>query len=141
MIAFRVYGEPIPQGSMKALMLKGMKFPIVVSDNTALKGWRKKVGAAAKEAMRVAEASLLSTEIPVAVRLEFLFKRPPSTDRQFPTVRPDIDKLERAILDALTGIVWTDDSQVVSVTKSKLYGEFEQAAVFVNKAGVWEANT
>ena len=32
---------------------------------------------------------------------------------------PDIDKLERAVLDALTGIVWADDCQVVAVHKTK----------------------
>ena len=33
--------------------------------------------------------------------------------------RPDIDKLERAILDSLTGVIWEDDSQVIKVYKHK----------------------
>jgi Holliday junction resolvase RusA-like endonuclease len=32
---------------------------------------------------------------------------------------PDLDKLTRAVLDALTGIVWTDDAQVVAVAATK----------------------
>ena len=34
-------------------------------------------------------------------------------------VRPDIDKLARAVLDALTGIVWVDDDQVVELVCRK----------------------
>lgn len=36
--------------------------------------------------------------------------------------RPDLDKLLRAVGDALTGIVWRDDSQVASIVASKVYG-------------------
>lgn len=37
------------------------------------------------------------------------------------TKKPDVDKLIRAILDALTGIVWADDKQVFAITARKLY--------------------
>ncbi len=36
--------------------------------------------------------------------------------------RPDLDKLCRACLDSLTGIVWRDDAQVVRLEASKDYG-------------------
>jgi crossover junction endodeoxyribonuclease RusA len=39
------------------------------------------------------------------------------------TKKPDIDKLIRAVLDALKGVAWCDDSQVVSVYASKRYGQ------------------
>lgn len=51
-----------------------------------------------------------------------------------PAVRPDIDKLARAILDGLTGTVWRDDSQVVALSSvAKVYGEPErlECAVFL----------
>lgn len=35
--------------------------------------------------------------------------------------QPDIDKLQRMLFDALTGIVWRDDSQVSFVTANKVY--------------------
>ena len=44
--------------------------------------------------------------------------------REYPTVTPDIDKLERAVLDAMTiAGVWGDDSQVVSGTRGKRYAD------------------
>lgn len=39
-----------------------------------------------------------------------------------PAVAPDIDKLVRAIMDALTDVCYHDDSQVVEVRASKVYG-------------------
>jgi Holliday junction resolvase RusA-like endonuclease len=41
----------------------------------------------------------------------------------YPNVMPDLDKLARAILDALTGIVWRDDAQVVRLDVEKIYHE------------------
>ena len=38
------------------------------------------------------------------------------------SVRPDLDKLARAVLDALTGIVWVDDDQVVELAYRKQGG-------------------
>lgn len=35
---------------------------------------------------------------------------------------PDLDKLTRAVLDALTGIVWVDDRQVVALHSTKVQG-------------------
>lgn len=39
-----------------------------------------------------------------------------------PTVKPDADNVEKAVKDALNGVVWIDDCQVVSGSKEKLYG-------------------
>jgi len=38
-----------------------------------------------------------------------------------PTVKPDLLKLTRAVEDALTGIVYRDDSQITSETLQKAY--------------------
>lgn len=38
-----------------------------------------------------------------------------------PTTKPDLDNITKAILDALNGVAWYDDSQVVSLTINKYY--------------------
>lgn len=38
-----------------------------------------------------------------------------------PTTKPDIDNVEKAIFDAMNGVVWRDDVQVVRVSKAKAY--------------------
>lgn len=41
----------------------------------------------------------------------------------WPARKPDLDNLEKAVCDALNGIVWSDDAIICSVNKDKHYGE------------------
>jgi Holliday junction resolvase RusA-like endonuclease len=66
------------------------------------------------------------------VLVEFL--KPKSTKAGLlPTVRPDADKLLRAILDALTGVGYADDSQVVQAAIMKAYGPWERVTVTIGR--------
>ena len=40
----------------------------------------------------------------------------------FPTAKPDLDNCVKLVADALNGIAWLDDSQVVQVIATKLFG-------------------
>ena len=75
-------------------------------------------------------APVFGPGIPLAVMVEFLISRPRSHYRKdgittgvsapvHHTQRPDATKLWRCLEDALTGIVWHDDAQVVSQDVSK----------------------
>ena len=57
--------------------------------------------------------------------------------RVFPTSKPDIDNVEKAIFDAMNGVVWKDDVQVVDVIKSKRYGAAPRVEVTVIAASAW----
>ena len=50
------------------------------------------------------------------------------------TTKPDIDKLVRAILDSLKGILINDDSQVTELQAYKSYGSPERVSVLVRPA-------
>lgn len=39
-----------------------------------------------------------------------------------PTSKPDLDNLFKLVTDALNGVVWVDDSQIVQVVTRKVYG-------------------
>lgn len=39
------------------------------------------------------------------------------------TSKPDVDNLEKFVLDCLNGVAWNDDAQIVSSTKRKFYTE------------------
>lgn len=54
------------------------------------------------------------------VELDFYIAAPKKAKYPYPP-RPDVDKAIRAVLDALTGIVFKDDSQVVDVSATKNY--------------------
>ncbi len=64
-------------------------------------------------------------EGPVGIDLHFGLPKPksaPKKRRVWPDKRPDLDKLTRAVLDALTYVVYADDSQVVEIRATKDYG-------------------
>jgi Holliday junction resolvase RusA-like endonuclease len=58
---------------------------------------------------------------PISLTLRFQIARKRTVTRPLPTVAPDLDKLSRAVLDALTGILYRDDSQVIELRASKTY--------------------
>lgn len=48
-----------------------------------------------------------------------------------PTTKPDMDNIEKALLDGFNEVVWKDDVQVVDVTKAKRYGQVPGITVTV----------
>ena len=50
-----------------------------------------------------------------------------------PTKRPDLTKLWRAVEDALTGILWIDDAQIVIQSVCKQYGPVPGVRVVVTQ--------
>lgn len=49
-----------------------------------------------------------------------------------PTIKPDLTKLLRAVEDALTGVVWRDDSQIICQAASKDYAEVNMTSVLIH---------
>jgi Holliday junction resolvase RusA-like endonuclease len=111
-ISFTVEGNPVTQGSMKVI-----NGHVIHSRGQALILWRTMIGLEARK------AGAFPVPNPVEMVIEFRLPRPKTVKRDLPYVAPDLDKLIRAVLDALTGIAYVDDGQVVSITSSKVYGE------------------
>jgi Holliday junction resolvase RusA-like endonuclease len=131
-LIFDMAGTPAPQGSKTFKGFRGGK-PILVESCAAVKPWRHAVATAARTAMLVEGWTMLIG--PVTVGIEFFLTRPVSApkSRVLPDRRPDLDKLVRAVLDALTTAgVYEDDSRVVRVEATKVYAnEFAGARVTV----------
>jgi Holliday junction resolvase RusA-like endonuclease len=47
------------------------------------------------------------------------------------TTKPDVDKLLRALLDSMTGVVFVDDSQVTKCQVEKRFGSPERSVISV----------
>lgn len=112
---FFVTGDPKTQGSMRQ-----MRGRVVHDQGPRLMYWRNDVRGKAFDAM----AGRAPFEGPVHVETRFLLERPksvPVKKRPQPTAKPDLDKLARAVGDALTGVCWKDDAQVVAWLASKDY--------------------
>lgn len=120
-VVYRVDGKAVPEGSLRS----GGKGQLFYYNANALFAWR----AAVRDACPIEAPRQGGWYVTVL----FTLSRPAGhygakgtvTSRWAevsPHRRPDIDKLARAVLDALTGRVWYDDGQVVQLLVSKSYG-------------------
>jgi crossover junction endodeoxyribonuclease RusA len=117
---FFVDGSPAAQGSKRHVGNGRM-----VEQSKNVGPWRDRV---AWWARQIYSGPLLLGA--VVLRLEFVMPRPTSTPKRRtpPAIkRPDADKLQRAVFDSLTGIVWKDDSQVVDVHAVKRLAELGES--------------
>jgi Holliday junction resolvase RusA-like endonuclease len=122
-----VYGQPAPAGSKTAgRTADGRVFLRDASKGAA--AWKRAVAQVAGEHMHGREL----LEGPLNLCADFFLPRPkghigkrgvrPSAPFHH-LVKPDTTKLLRAVEDALTGIVYRDDSQIVRQAITKGYGE------------------
>lgn len=134
MIRFGVSGKARPQGSFIARVINGRAFAVPSNDNQ-LRQWRNRVRAAAVVvAERSQPSPVYGPDEAVVVSLVFALDRPasvPVRKRLFPTVKPDIDKLTRAVLDALAGVAYHDDAQVCRLWVDKNYADDVEPGVIV----------
>jgi crossover junction endodeoxyribonuclease RusA len=136
-VKFTAYVTPIPQGSMKGFVVPGKwgakDRAILTSDNTKLKPYRGEVTREAMVALGKAGIAepFADKHVPVSVIFDFYLQKPVSTPkkRQYPSVKPDLSKLVRSTEDAMTGILYADDAQVVEFSVRKHYGTPERVEV------------
>lgn len=141
-IQFAVYGTPQPAGSKKAFIHPTQHRAMVVDANKNAAPWKQEVAGAALEAMK--DRQLITG--PVALTLTFVRARPKGHFRTgrhgsllrpsaplWPVTKPDATKLLRAVEDALTGIVYRDDAQIVEQHVYKEYGLPERVQVSVSE--------
>jgi Holliday junction resolvase len=93
---------------------------VITSDNPKVRAWAELV---AEAAGHVAGEGLLVG--PIALEIAFYLPRPQSLPRRVihHVKKPDLDKLIRATNDALTGVLYRDDSQIIEIRAHKGYAE------------------
>ncbi len=130
-----VRGTPRPQGSKRAFALPNGRISMAEMSKK-LPAWRSDVRTAA-----LAVEGYEPLTGPVQLTANFVFERPKShwgtgknIDKLKPdsptwvTKMPDLSKLIRGIEDALEGVLYVNDSQVVQLLSQKSFGP---------TAGVW----
>lgn len=112
-----VPGTPAPQGSKRHVGGGRM-----IESSAAVGDWRSVVAWSAANAYTGAPLDGAAVLV-----VEFVMPRPKSLPKRKPTPphtkRPDVDKLLRAIGDALTGVIYADDSLLTGKHASKRYAE------------------
>ena len=144
--SFTVLGRPLPSGSKSAVpILRGGKFAgtrIVESGNRGAKAaWRADIQHAAAVAMDGRQPF----DGPLRLTATFYLRRPAGhygsgRNRKVvragapshPIVAPDVLKLSRGLEDALQGVVYPNDAQIVVERIDKQYGEPERTVVVVD---------
>jgi Holliday junction resolvase RusA-like endonuclease len=135
LVAFTVLGEAAPQGSKTKTRFGGIR-----EANPRTRPWRQAVAAEALLAM----GGRGPRGEPVEMRIRYFFPRPrghygtgrnaavrkPSAPEHKLTA-PDTSKLNRAAEDAMSGIVYRDDAQIVHTDAWKLYGSPARAEIEV----------
>ena len=109
---FAIAGDPVPQGSMRHV--GGGR----LVHSKKLLAWRKQI------ATQVRSETTATIDGPVLVDVVFTLTKPKSAKRDYPTVAPDLDKLCRALGDALSidCDFLKDDAQIVTWRAEKAYG-------------------
>lgn len=101
------------------------------------KAWRRHVQAMAREAMRESGWCLTNENQALALSLLIVRRRPKDHMREGqyaglvkdwalelrPITQPDATKVLRAAEDALTGVLWNDDAQIVDQHVHRIYGD------------------
>ncbi len=118
-VTFTVPGHPVTQGNHKAFVVGGVA-RITDKAGGRLLLWRHAISDEARKAA-VHQWPLLG---PVSVRMAFVLQRPqshPKRRRTWPTGARsgDVEKLARAANDALAGVAFMDDAQVVHLDVTK----------------------
>jgi crossover junction endodeoxyribonuclease RusA len=114
-----VPGQAAPQGSKRHV-----GGGVMIESSKLVKPWRTQVAWTVAQVWR--DAPLQG---PVRVELEFVMPRPAATPKRRtpPAIKkPDVDKLTRAIFDALSKVVWRDDSVVTDVHATKRLAELTE---------------
>lgn len=116
-ISVFIAGDPAPQGSKRHVGHGRM-----IESSKKVAPWRSDIRTAVTKEDGTPKEFF---DGDVAVTMIFFLRRPKGAPKKRPYVsaakKPDLDKLERAVLDAVTSAgVWNDDCQVVKMTSRKV---------------------
>ena len=136
MVTFMVEGTPVPKGRPR--FARRGKFVSTYSPKTTV-DYESKVSESAKLAMGASEP----LETPVGAYIYITLPVPASYSKkrtqaclsgeERPTKKSDIDNYCKAIFDGMNGIVFLDDSLVVSLHATKVYGTIGMVEVMIKE--------
>jgi Holliday junction resolvase RusA-like endonuclease len=136
MVTFMVEGTPVPKGRPR--FARRGKFVSTYSPKTTV-DYETKVAEAAQLAMGASEP----LETPVGAYIYITLPIPASYSKkrtqaclsgeERPTKKSDIDNFCKAVFDGMNGIVFVDDSQIVSLHSTKVYGTVGMVEVMVKE--------
>lgn len=136
MIKFEVIGDPVAQGRPRAGKSWGGN--TVLYDPAKSRNFKEYVKLAAAQH---APTELISVPVNIYVKIyrnipkSWSIKKKNEADSGTlrPVTKPDVDNYYKGIGDALNGVIWVDDSQVVSLTVEKYYSKRPRAEIQISE--------
>jgi Holliday junction resolvase RusA-like endonuclease len=129
-----VAGPAVPKGNMRAFTPKGWARPIITDGGgKSLKLYASGISNAARAEMERRGLVVADPDQPFELHAVFYRDRPKShrtasgalkaNAPAFPTSAPDFDKLVRSVCDALTKVIYADDSRIVRAVIEKRFAD------------------
>lgn len=129
MIQFHVPGAPQGKGRARAYRMRSGAIGHYTPDKT--RSYERTIRLLARQAVGARKP----IDGPVSLTLQIVMPIPASwpawkrdlaqSGQLAPTTKPDADNIEKAVKDALNGVVYRDDAQVVAADKIKCYEDGE----------------
>lgn len=115
-VNFFVHGNPVAQGRPRFFRRGSF---VGCYDPSKSKSWKDTI------VWQAIENKVPLLDGALDMRLVFSLKRPKSLPKKVihHVKKPDLDNLTKAVKDALKGIAYKDDSQIISCMALKRYGE------------------
>lgn len=141
-LKFEVAGEPVAQARPRVVRTKKGVRGIDPAKSKNYKAWVKCCALNAFRKLETKETKKL-LESPLKVKL-FIYRSIPTSDSKklktqkqnndvLPTVKPDIDNVFKAVTDALNGIIWQDDRQIVNAEIAKRYSSIPRVEIEIEE--------
>lgn len=135
MVKIIIYGEPVPQGRPR--FVRRGKF-VTTYDPPKSVAYKKLVKLQAKAQYKdnpligaLCVDLLVYRSMPKGGSKALRTRRLSGEDR--PITKPDVDNYYKAVTDALTGIVYEDDNQIVHMTGDKFYTDNPRVELNITK--------
>lgn len=118
MISFTVPGPPVPQSRPRVFRNGGVK-----TDSERVEAF--------KQACKICcpRGKFFHGAVTFTIHCEF--KRPTKSKYDFPMTQGDVDNLAKAAMDALEGIVYRKDGQVMKMISTKEFSDSGKESAFI----------
>jgi len=113
MFELTIYAEPVAQGRPRFARIGAF---VKTYDDKKSVNWKQMINGEAQRQVRETGFQMFPPVVPLIASFAFVFSRPPSVSakkRPDHTVKPDLDNLIKGVKDALRGVVYHDDAQIV----------------------------
>lgn len=135
-ILITIPGEPCAQGRPRFSTHGGF---VKAYDPEKSRNYKAYVKMIAIKSMQ--EQGWKCTELPLSIEIRAFMSIPSSKSKKFkqaavlgierPTKKPDVDNIFKCVTDAMSGIAYKDDKQIVAATVNKWYAEVPRVEVLI----------